>query len=286
MKVKTPLKSLEKLIDVVKQLRTPITGCPWDLEQDHKSLRPYMIEEAYEAVEAIDTGESAKICDELGDVLLQVVLHSQIAQDNGEFDLGDVAENVAEKMIRRHPHVFGSEEVNNSAEVLMNWEAIKIKETKAASKEAESDATPYSTSLKKVPPHLPALLRAQRVGGKAAKVGFDWSEVSSVFEKVKEEISELEEVLDRTKLSSRSPGKKEMTKIEVEQLTEELGDVLFSLCQFSRWMGQNAEDCLRESTSKFLNRFEIMETIADQDLSELDEKSLEELWQRAKISSS
>jgi len=278
--IKKSLDSIQKLIEVVKALRTPETGCPWDLEQDHKSLRPYMIEEAFEAVEAIDSEDDELICDELGDVLLQVILHGQIADDRGSFNVGNIADSITDKMIRRHPHVFGEQKVNSSEEVLKNWEAIKLEEDRKLNSQS-NDELKFTNSLKKIPNTLPALLRAQRTGGKASKAGFDWNLGQGVLEKVKEEISELSEEL-KPILEGQSFENIELTDSNKQKIADELGDVLFSVSQLGRWLGLNSEDCLRESTKKFISRFEHMESNSPSDFESLDENSLIKLWNEAK----
>lgn len=280
MDIKKSLDSLEKLITVVKELRTPLTGCPWDLEQDHKSLRPYMIEEAFEAVEAIDSESDELMCDELGDVLLQVMLHGQIADDRGSFTVAEIADSITEKMVRRHPHVFGDEKVENSHDVLKNWEAIKLEEDKKSNSK-NTDVLKYTDSLNKIPNTLPALLRAQRTGGKASKAGFDWNCGKGVLDKVSEEISELTHELEPV-ISDASDSEIALSDSQKQKISDELGDVLFSISQLSRWLGLNAEDCLRESTKKFVTRFEHMEGNSSSNLEGLDESSWINLWNNAK----
>lgn len=265
-------KKLSTLIDVVKALRTPVTGCPWDLEQDHNSLKPYLIEEAYEVLQAIESADDQEFADELGDLLLQVVLHSQLANERKAFNVEDVIEKITQKMIRRHPHVFGNDVAENSEVVLRNWEAIKLREKSAGS---------FSQSLKQVPQDIPALLRAQRIGGKSSKFNFDWEDISDVLAKVREEITELEVEIKNIKtdkpLSNADLDAKTRKKVE-----HELGDVLFSVAQLSRWLGISAEDSLRTCISRFISRIEKVEQKADKELNNLSISELESLWQQSK----
>lgn len=261
-----------KLVDIVKALRTPVTGCPWDLEQDHESLKPYLIEEAYEVLQAIENKDDQELADELGDLLLQVVLHSQIANERNGFNVNDVITKITDKMIRRHPHVFGDDVAENSDVVLRNWEAIKMK---------EKQSTDFSLSLKQIPQDIPALLRAQRIGSKSSKFNFDWENIEDVLAKVKEEITELEvEIKDIKTIKPLSNSDLNLeTKNKVEH---ELGDVLFSVAQLSRWLGMSAEDCLRSGINRFISRIEKIEQKTDKPLNTLTINELEDLWQQSK----
>jgi MazG family protein len=278
-------QAFAEFISIIKSLRTPGTGCPWDLEQDHLSLRPYLIEETYEVLEAIDCQNDHALCDELGDLLLQVVLHAQVANDRGAFDITDVIAHISKKMIRRHPHVFGTVQVESSADVLKNWEEIKLAEANkqpSASTTAPS-AQPMADKLSSIPLNIPALLRAQRIGEKAAKVNFDWSSVEGVIGKVKEELAELEEVIaERKQPGLNNRHHPPASKDERARLEHELGDLLFSLCQLARWLGINAEDSLRSCAERFIRRFRTMESSVGKNLSVLSEDELEEAWQSAK----
>lgn len=285
MNVQEAAAAFAGFVDVVKALRTPETGCPWDLEQDHLSLRPYLIEETYEVLEVIEQGNDKALCDELGDLLLQVVLHAQVADDRGAFSITDVVNSVREKMVRRHPHVFGETQVSGSDDVLKNWERIKMAESKD---KADAPQT-HGESLARIPRALPALLRAQRLGDKAAKVHFDWSSLKGVFAKVKEELDELEQeivAIDAVIATSTSPGQtgSAIPAVAKAKLEHELGDVLFSLCQLARWLGTSAEDALRLCAERFISRFRTMENEVGTPLSELDESALEAAWQSAKSS--
>lgn len=261
-----------KLVEVVQALRTPVTGCPWDLEQDHNSLKPYLIEEAYEVLQAIEAGDDVEFADELGDILLQVVLHSQLANERKAFDIEKVISNITEKMIRRHPHVFGDDVAENSDVVLRNWETIKLKEKKVGS---------FAQSLKEVPQDIPALLRAQRVGGKSSKFNFDWDNISGVLAKLREEIVELEKEIEgiNTDKPLSTAALDPETKKRIEH---ELGDVLFSAAQLGRWLGVSSEDSLRACVSRFISRIEWAEGKTDKPLNTLSSEDLEKLWEASK----
>lgn len=258
-----------KFVEVVKQLRNPDGGCPWDLEQTHETIRQYLIEETYEVLEAIDAKDDTEFVAELGDLLLQVVLHSQIARDRKAFSIDDVVRGITEKMIRRHPHVFGEKKVGSSDEVLTNWERSKLAEKSDSNKSA----------LSGVPVAMPALVRAQRLGQKAARVTFDWPTLGRVFDDVVEEINELKVELEKEKLLEVTQPEKAHPTHPVQ---DELGDVLFSLCQLSRWLGFSAEDALRGASDKFSARFAHVEQNAPKPLPELSLEELEGLWDAAK----
>jgi tetrapyrrole methylase family protein / MazG family protein len=248
-----------KLVDIMTRLRGE-GGCPWDREQTHESIRPYCIEEAYEVVDAIDRKEWDELRDELGDLLLQVVFHAQMAKEAGTFDIDGVITAITEKLIRRHPHVFRKEEgdaVENSDQVLEKWAKIKKKEGR-------------EHLLDGIPRNLPALLRASRVGEKAASVGFDWKRPEEVRAKVMEELDELAQ-----------------TKNDRVRREEEFGDLLFALTSFARHLDVDAESSLRLATEKFEKRFRWMEDEVRKkgvELSQLDAKELDLLWNRAKES--
>lgn len=252
-----PAESFLELLKIVARLRDPNGGCPWDLEQTHESLRQYMIEEAYEAIEAIEH-EPSKLHDELGDVLLQVVLHSQIASEAKTFTIEDVIRSVSDKMIRRHPHVFGEVKADTSDQVLKNWETIKQKELAAG-----------KSILDGVPRGMPALLRAQRVGDKAARVGFEWHRVEDVRDKVLEEVGEfLEQCLAK--------------EADQAKVADEFGDILFSLTQLARRMNLDSEDLLHRATEKFSRRFKKVEARATPSMREFTLDQLDALWNEVK----
>lgn len=249
------------LLDIMARLRGP-GGCPWDREQTRDSLKPFLIEEAYEVLEALDSGQRQALLEELGDLLFQVVFHAHLAAERGEFSMTDVLEQLVAKMTRRHPHVFGDRVVGSAQEALSQWEAIKHAE---GSEEGKSRSV-----LDGVPRSLPALLRAQRLQVKAARVGFDWPHPEAAWAKVQEEASEVNAALasgDRTKVR------------------EELGDLLFSLVNVARLLGIDAEGTLRAATEKFRHRFQLMEAEITANGGALSGASLEELdrvWERAK----
>jgi len=256
--------AIQRLYDVMKVLRAE---CPWDREQTHESLRPGMLEEAYETVDAINNKDMANLREELGDVMLQVVFHSILGEENGTFDLKDVINEECEKMIRRHPHVFLQEKANNHIKsidkVLEKWENIKVQER------GEECAT---SRLEKVPKALPALTRAFKVQKKAADVGFDWDDVSGAFDKVKEETVELVDNFES------DPSNK-------HALEEELGDLLFSVVNVSRFLGIDPEASLNYTISKFIRRFAYVEKSAlacGRNLEEMTLAEMDELWDEAK----
>lgn len=246
----------EELVAIVRRLRGD-NGCPWDREQDHRSIRPYLVEETYEVIEAIDEGDFAKIKEELGDLLLQIILHAQMADEEKRFNIDDVINHIVDKIIRRHPHVFQSTKVKDSKEVLKNWEQIKMSEGR-------------SSVLDGVPRDLPALLKAARIQEKAARVGFDWDKIDGVFAKVEEEWSEFREAY------------KEKDKAKIE---EELGDMFFALVNLSRFLDTNPEDALRGTIDKFVRRFQYIErTLASQGLKpqEVTLEEMDKIWEEAK----
>ncbi len=253
-------KGLSRLLSLMKRLRGE-GGCPWDREQTLETLRPFIIEEAYEAVSAIDSGDLGHIKEELGDLLFQVVFACRILEEEGRGDMDEVAEICVEKMIRRHPHVFADGSAGTSAEVLERWEEIKEDEKKAAG--------PAAGSLHDVPASMPSLMRAHKISKKAAKAGFDWPGIEEVMGKVDEELGEFREAVD-----SRD-------KAAVE---EELGDVLFTLVNAGRFLGVSPEEALRKTIVKFVRRFHYVEEMAGGEAGEkaADMAELERLWEEAK----
>ena len=258
-----PLEALREpqtLVDVMTRLRAPEGGCPWDREQTHESLRRYLVEETYEALEALDSGSPAALEEELGDLLLQIVFHAQIADEAGEYDFGDVVAGIAGKMIRRHPHVFGEEQAADAGAVLRNWEALKRAE-RAGKDQA------HKSMLDGVPRAMPALAYSQAVQARAARVGFDWPDVDGVLDKVAEE---AREIVRATTEAERH---------------EEIGDLLFVLVRLADRLGVNAEDALRGANQKFRRRFASMEAQARQAgvaLEDYDAAGLDALWNEAK----
>lgn len=256
------LTAVGRLVDVVAQLRDPEKGCPWDLQQTHQTLTPYVIEEAYEVIDAIQSGNNDHIAEELGDLLLQVVLQAQVAQDAGTFDLRAVAEGIADKLIRRHPHVFGAVEANSLEEIHQNWEQIK-----AAEKGETHDPTRLSPKLRKYSRTLPPLMAATKISQKAAKAGFEWETVDGVWEKFHEELEEFREAI------AHEP---------VENQLAELGDILFTLVNIARWHGLDASEALQSTNRRFIQRFEQVEMLAGRPLTDYTLKELETLWRTAK----
>jgi len=247
--------AFQKFASIVQALRTPRTGCPWDLEQDHRSLRPFLVEEAYEVLDAIDRGDDSAFRDELGDLLLQVVLHSQVAADRGAFDITGVIRGIAAKMVRRHPHVFGAVQVSGAAEVVRNWEQIK-----AAENQGQGGASPVAR-MARLPKGLPALLRAQRVAEKAERAHFEAGSAAALLGKVREELARLEELIPSpgdglpAMETDRPEDGRDAREEPPSRLEEGLGQVLFGLCQLARRLGLNAEDCLRSHTQRLVDHF-------------------------------
>lgn len=250
----------DRFMKVIRRLRSP-DGCPWDREQTHESLIPCMLEEAYEVVEAIKNKDKENLKEELGDVLLQVALHSVIGEEAGEFSVEEVLAGIREKMIRRHPHVFADLEAGDSGEVLNNWEEIKRGEHKESS---------VSESILHVPRALPANIRAEKIQKKAAKAGFEFAGISQVWEKINEEQLELKAAIESG---------------NTKKIEEELGDCLFTMINLSRFLGINAENSLTNATDKFINRFVGAERIAKEQgllLEEMEASELDVLWRRIK----
>ena len=248
--------NVKDLEEIVRILRAP-GGCPWDAEQTHQSIRRNFLEEAYEAAEAIDEESPEHLKEELGDVLLQVVFHARMEQEEGRFDLDDVADGVCKKLIYRHPHVFGDVSVSGTGEVLSNWEELKRKEKGQAT---NTDA------LESVARSLPALWRAEKVQKKAKKAGFDWPDVSGALDKLSEELEELK-----------------AAAAEGTNVAEELGDLLFSAVNVSRFLKVDCEDALNQATDKFIDRFRKVEAQAgDRPMTEMTLAELDQLWERAK----
>ena len=252
---------LQRLVELMATLRGP-DGCPWDRKQTPESLKPFLVEECYEVVDAIEDGAPAKVRDELGDLLFQIIFHARIAEEAGQFTINDVITAIHEKMTRRHPHVFGGDKLTTDKEVLSNWEEIKRKE------KGHEDR---KSILEGVPKELPSLLRAHRLQERAARVGFDWAHLNEAMPKLDEEIAEFKE-----SLKSEDAGK----------IEEELGDVFFMLVNISRFLGVNPEDALRKTISKFIHRFRYIEEHAEQAGRSLNDMTLDEmerLWQESKM---
>lgn len=252
------MDSFDKLLQIMAVLRSE-GGCPWDREQTRETLKPYLLEETYEVMEAIDEGDPENIREELGDLLFQIVFHCRLGWELGEFDMQDVIEKISSKMVGRHPHVFGDAVFNTSAEVLQQWEDRKKEEGKNR-----------DSILEGVPKQLPSLSRARKIQSRASKVGFDWTSVSDVLDKLEEELREFRAALDRKKQN---------------EIEDELGDVFFSLVNVARFVGVDPEDALRKTISKFISRFRYIEMkAADQGrgLADMTLKEMDALWEEAK----
>ena len=273
-----PAKDISRLIEIMAALRTPGTGCPWDLEQNFRSIAPYTIEEAYEVADAIERGDLAELKDELGDLLLQVVYHARMGEEAQAFAFGDVVEAITTKMIRRHPHVFGDEDARNVGAVKGFWERIKAEE-KAEKMEASGAR---ASLLDDVPVGLPGLTRAVKLQNNAAKVGFDWPSLAPVFAKLKEEIVELEEIA----LPADPRGPAVDASAETRQkIEEELGDLLFVVANVARHLTLDPETALRGANQKFIRRFRhIEERLASQGSSPAQSSltEMDALWDEAK----
>lgn len=251
--------SFDRTMGIMRRLRGP-GGCPWDAEQTHDSLKRYLIEECYEVVEAIDSNDDGHLKEELGDLLLQPLFHAAIAEERGAFTIDDILETLADKLIRRHPHVFGEQEIKTSEEQVANWEKIK--------KDEQGAKRP--SALSGVPPHLPSLMKAQKITEKAARVGFDWEHVDQVYAKVLEELHELEET---------------MVSRDQERMEAELGDLLFAIVNLGRFLAVNPEEALRKTINRFESRFGYIETTLHSRGGTLIDTSVEEmdrLWEEAK----
>ena len=248
------------LVEVIRKLRSP-GGCPWDIEQTHHSIRQNLIEETYEVIEAIEKDDTELLKEELGDVLLQVVFHSIIEEEQDSFNIDDVADGVCKKMIIRHPHVFSDVKADTTEQVLKNWDAIKM-QTKSQNTQSEV--------LDGISRSLPALMRSQKIQQKAAKVGFDWDNVDGALDKLAEEVNELKEAIQEDNSA---------------HIEEELGDVLFSVVNVSRFVKTDSEKALYNACEKFISRFSKMERLANEENIKIQETSLEaldELWEKAK----
>jgi MazG family protein len=271
-------KWFEKLVALQARLRGP-NGCPWDREQTHESLRKFLIEETYEVLDAMESGDPRKFSGELGDLLLQVVFHSILGEESGGFTISDVIESVHSKMVRRHPHVFGSAKAGTSAAVLKSWEQIKAEE-RAAEGSATRNATVASDSiLGGVPRSLPAVLEAYQLTRRASHVGFDWENLAGIFNKLDEEKREIEATL-----RSAAPAQSK-TKAPTSHLEEEVGDLLFVGVNIARFLGVDPEIALRSANRKFKQRFQWMESAAAREgkrFADLPRERMEELWNQAK----
>ena len=275
-----PSELFDMLVRILAQLRSP-EGCIWDREQDHDSIKKNMVEEAYEAVEAIESRDYQSLKEELGDLLLQVIFHSQIALENREFNLSDVIREIIKKLYRRHPHVFGDKNFNSQEEVLASWEEIKKTERKNNPKKAES-------IFNGIPRILPSLHYAFEIQNRASRLGFDWDETSLIFEKIKEEINELNMEFNKNSsnmIKDLKNNKKPLNNIC--QIKDELGDVLFSIVNLSRHLNLDSEECLKLTCSKFIKRFNEIEKLAklrEVDFKDLSLEEKDKLWEEVKQS--
>ena len=251
---------LRRLVKIVDRLLGP-GGCPWDQEQTHESLKRHLLEEAYEVLDAIDSGSRDKLKEELGDLLLQPIMHAQMQKLEGSFDIDRVAEAINDKLVRRHPHVFGDIEAADADDVLRNWDRIK---------QSEKGGEPASV-LAGVPTGTASLLRAYEVSKRAARTGFEWPDIEAVFQKLREEEAELREAL---------------TSSDKERIEDEIGDLLFTAVNIARWAGVEPEEALRKMLNRFTTRFQSMEAASNKPLSELSPQEWDELWETAKTLSS
>lgn len=256
-----PFYGYEDFLEIMRLLRAP-GGCPWDAEQTHGSIRRNFLEETYEVLDAIDHDDPAALCEELGDVLMQVAFHAQMEAEQGRFTMADVVNGVAQKLVYRHPHVFGDVRADTSEQVLVNWEALKRKEKGQATTADAVEAVPHT---------LPALWRAEKVQSKAAKAGFDWSDPLRALDKLEAEIQELRAALEAGQAPDAPHG-----------VREELGDTLFLAAKLSQMSGVDPEDALHRACDKFQRRFRAVEAAADRPLAECDEARLLALWDAAK----
>ena len=264
--------SFEELVGLMKKLRSD-GGCPWDKEQNHESLKPYLIEETYEVIDAIDSGNDDKLKDELGDLLYQILFHSQISEEKGAFTINDVLALGVEKMTRRHPHVFGNSRADTADEVLEQWHEIKKGEEGHKERKYVVDG---------LPKHLPALQKAQKIQKKVSRVGFDWSDISDVIAKVEEEFAEFKEEIKHIKNDIPLDEQVNSNKVAIE---EELGDFLFAIVNLSRFLKLETENVLQKAINKFSDRFKLLEDDLNSTGKEFTDSTLVELdsiWEKIK----
>jgi MazG family protein len=271
-------KQFERLVALQARLRGP-NGCPWDREQTHESLRRFLIEETYEVLDAMESGDPRKFSSELGDLLLQVVFHGILAEESGGFTISDVIHSVHSKMVRRHPHVFGSAKAGTSAAVLKSWEEIKAEERASEGKDS-GDTNPVDSILGGVPSSLHAMLEAYQLTRRASHVGFDWEDLAGIFEKLEEEKREIESTLKSAALTPME------SKAQAQHLEEEVGDLLFVGVNIARFLGVDPEIALRGANRKFKQRFQSMESVATTQgrrFADLPRERMEELWNLSKV---
>ena len=270
-----------KLVALQSRLRAP-GGCPWDREQTHESLRRFLLEETYEVLDAMESGTPREFASEIGDLLLQVVFHSVLAEEAGQFTIADVVESIYTKMVRRHPHVFGKVAASTSTEVLKNWEQIKAEERAAEAKPAR-DKDAVNSILRGIPRSLPAALEAYQMTRRASHIGFDWDNIEGIFEKLDEEKREILEIV----AGEKSPGRPPV--VAHARIEEEAGDLLFAAVNVARFLGVDPEIALKKANRKFRERFSFMESAAQCEkrrLADLPRERLEELWNDAKVTKS
>ena len=261
-KISKKVFDFSDLLGIMKLLRSE-DGCPWDREQDHKSIRQSVIEEAYEVVDAIDKGDIDGLIEELGDLLLQVIFHSQIAEEEGDFNIYDVMSTLGNKLVYRHPHVFSKKDVENADEVVYNWNMLKY---------SKRNITKFTDKLKDIP-KLPALMTSYKIQEKAAEIGFDWEDINGPLNKIKEEYKEVVEAMEKYEPSH-------------EKIEDEIGDLLFAIVNLSRFLNINPEVALNRTINKFINRFEFMEKAIEGSGKNLEDMTLEEmdkLWDKSKL---
>lgn len=272
-------REFERLVAIMATLRGP-NGCPWDKEQTYKDINPYMLEEVHEVMESVDAGDMEGLKEELGDLLLHIVFHAQMAAEDGSFGIYDVIRGICDKLVHRHPHVFAGARVKDSAHVIKRWEAIKKAEKGKKS------------VLDGVPQCLPALLKAYRLGEKAGRIGFDWQDADGILDKLQEEVRELQQAASKVYRSPSPLPSPSLDKLGTQQggdIEDEYGDLLFTLANIGRFLKINPEEALRKSTNKFMRRFRRMEVLAEKKGMDIDTLSPEEwdkLWENAKSQSS
>ncbi len=255
--------TIDDLVQIIRLLRGE-GGCPWDMQQTHQSIRNNVIEEAYEVADAVDTNDKAALCEELGDLLMQVVFHARIAEESGDFNLDQVADEVCQKLVHRHPHVFGTVKADTVGQVLDNWDAIKME---------EKNQQTYTDTLLSVPRAFPGIMRAAKVQKRAAKVGFDWPDSNGAWDKLNEEIAEVRE-------AERSG--------DADALVDEVGDLLFSVVNVTRFLKVDGEEAISKATDKFISRFDMMERLAvakGLNLKDLSLSEMDALWDEIKQNS-
>ena len=258
-------KIFDRLVELVKKLRSP-EGCPWDREQTSETLKPHLIEESHEVLEALDSDDPRNLCEELGDLLFQILFHSEIASEKGDFDIYDVCRRINKKMVLRHPHVFGDANFKDSSELLKNWEKLKANEKTESGKRVKASCS----ILDGIPPSLPSLHVARMISAKAAGTGFDWPDLAGIENKLSEEIRELDEAVDQG---------------NIENIQEEVGDILFTAVNIARFLNMDPESALSKANQKFITRFQALEQhflSEGQNLSETSADEMEEVWLKLK----